>query len=43
MKYVKRTFPHNYDEVLPTLVEIPHWPAFWTVIDDDGRALPGSK
>ena len=42
IKYVKRTYPHNYDEVLPTLVEIPRWPQFWTVIDDDGRGLPWS-
>ncbi len=38
--YIKRTYPHNYDEVLPTLVEIPRWPEFWKVLGDDGRALP---
>jgi hypothetical protein len=38
--YIKRTYPHNFDEVLPTLVEIPHWPAFWKILDADGRALP---
>lgn len=40
VKFIKRTYPHNYDEVLPTLVEIPDWPAFWKVVDDRGRALP---
>jgi hypothetical protein len=40
VKYIKRTYPHNYDEVLPTLVEIPDWPELWKVIDDRGRALP---
>ncbi len=38
--YIKRTFPHNFDEVLPTLVEIPRWPAFWKTIDQDGREMP---
>ena len=38
--FIKRTYPHNFDHVLPTLVEIPHWPEFWKVLDDSGRALP---
>lgn len=38
--YVKRTYPHNFDEVLPTLVEIPDWPEFWKVLGDDGRPRP---
>jgi hypothetical protein len=38
--YIKRTYPHNFDHVLPTLVEIPHWPEFWKVLDDSGRVLP---
>ncbi len=40
IRYVKRTYPHNYDEVVPTLVEIPRWPEFWIVLDEAGRALP---
>jgi hypothetical protein len=40
LKFVKRCYPHNYDEVLPTLVEIPRWPTFWTVVDEHGRVLP---
>jgi hypothetical protein len=40
IKFVKRTYPHNYDEVLPTLVEIPRWPEFWKVVDDRGRLVP---
>jgi hypothetical protein len=38
--FIKRTYPHNYDQVLPTLVQIPDWPEFWKVLDADGRALP---
>ena len=46
--FIKRTFPHNFDEVLPTLVEVPCWPAvspevawkFWKTLDDHGRVLP---
>jgi len=38
--YVRRTYPHNFDAVLPTLVEIPRWPEFWKTLDDQGRALP---
>lgn len=41
VKYIKRTYPHNFDEVVATLVEIPRWPEFWTVIDDGGRVMPG--
>jgi hypothetical protein len=40
--FIKRTYPHNYDEVLPTLVEIPMWPEFWKVVDEAGRVLPRS-
>jgi hypothetical protein len=40
--YLRRVYPHNFDEVLPTLVEIPRWPSFWKVLDDDGRPLPRS-
>ncbi len=40
LRFIKRAFPHNYDEVLPTLVEIPRWPDFWRTLDADGRVLP---
>ncbi len=40
VRHIKRVYPHNYDEVLPTLAEIPRWPEFWTIIDELGRALP---
>ena len=38
--FIQRTYPHNFDEVLPTLVEIPRWPEFWKTLDQDGRVLP---
>jgi hypothetical protein len=38
--YIKRIYPHNFDEVLPTLVEIPDWPEFWRVLDEGGRVVP---
>jgi len=38
--FIKRTYPHNYDEVLPTLVEIPMWPEFWKTVDEAGRVIP---
>jgi hypothetical protein len=41
--FIKRTYPHNFDEVLPTLVEIPMWPEFWKVVDDAGRVLPRNQ
>lgn len=41
VQYIKRTYPHNFDSVLPTMVEIPDWPNFWKVVDDDGRVVPG--
>ncbi|MEE9383892.1 MAG: hypothetical protein V3V08_10810 [Nannocystaceae bacterium] len=37
--FLKRTYPHNFDEVLPSLVEIPSWPRFWKTLNDDGRVL----
>ena len=42
VRYVKRMYPHNFDEVVATLVEVPRWPEFWVVLDDQGRALPRS-
>ncbi len=41
--YIRRTYPHNFDQVLPTLVEIPMWPEFWKVLDDQGRAIPRTQ
>ncbi|MEM6995328.1 MAG: hypothetical protein AAF721_32765 [Myxococcota bacterium] len=38
--FVKRTYPHNYDEVLPTIVEVPRWPEFYKTLDERGRVLP---
>ncbi len=43
IEFLKRTYPHNFDEVLPTMVEIPRWPAFWKTLDHDGRVVPLSK
>jgi hypothetical protein len=43
VKYIKRTYPHNFDHVLPTLVEIPDWPEFWKTVDHDGRVLPRQR
>jgi hypothetical protein len=42
VKFIRRTYPHNYDRVLPTLVEIPEWPQFWKTLDESGRVLPRS-
>lgn len=39
-RYLKRTYPHNFDQVVPTLVEIPRWPVFWKTVDHDGRVVP---
>lgn len=41
-EYLKRTYPHNYETVVATMVEIPRWPPFWKTIDYDGRVLPNS-
>jgi len=41
--FLKRTYPHNYDDVLATVVEIPRWPEFWKTLDDDGRVLPSIR
>jgi len=41
--YIKRTYPHNFDHVLPTMVEIPMWPEFWKQLDDRGRAIPRAQ
>lgn len=41
--YLKKTFPHNIEDVLPTLVEIPSWPKIWKTLDDDGNELPPKR
>ena len=38
--FLKRTYPHNFDDVIPTMVEIPRWPGFWKTLDLDGHVLP---
>jgi len=40
LAFLKRTYPHNFDDVVPTMVEIPRWPPFWKTLDRDGRVLP---
>ena len=40
LAFLKRTYPHNFDDVVPTMVEIPRWPPFWKTVDRDGRVLP---
>ena len=42
-EFIQRTYPHNFDDILGTLVEIPRWPEFWKVLDLDGRVLPPNK
>ena len=37
--HIKRTYPHNYDEVLPTIVELPRWPEFYRTLDAGGRVV----
>ena len=43
LNYLKRTYPHNFDDVAATIVEIQRWPAFWKVVDHDGRVLPSTQ
>jgi len=43
LAFLKRTYPHNFDAVAPTMVEIPRWPDFWNVIDTDGRTIPRGR
>jgi len=38
--FLRRTYPHNFDEVIPTIVEIPMWPEFWKQLDESGRVIP---
>jgi hypothetical protein len=39
LAYLRRTYPHNFDDVVASLVEIPRWPAFWKTLDEDGRVV----
>ena len=40
VRYLRRTYPHNIVDVLPTLREIPRWPEFWKTVDAQGLVLP---
>lgn len=40
VRYLRRIYPHNALEVLPTLREIARWPAFWTTVDAQGLEIP---
>lgn len=40
VRYIRRTYPHNAIDVLPTLREIPRWPEFWKTVDAQGLVLP---
>ncbi|RMG98249.1 MAG: hypothetical protein D6705_06510 [Deltaproteobacteria bacterium] len=37
VRYLKRRYPHNYDDVLATLVEIPRFPDFVVHLDEKGH------
>jgi len=39
VRYLKRRYPHNYDDVLATLVEIPRFPEFVVRLDETGRPV----
>lgn len=43
VKYIKVTYPHNFVDVLPTMVEIPRWPVLWKTLDFEGRVLPKKR
>ena len=40
VQYIRRTYPHNVVDVLPTLRELPRWPEFFKTVDPQGRPLP---
>ena len=40
VRYIRRTYPHNALDVLPTLRELARWPEFWRTVDDQGLLLP---
>lgn len=41
--FLRLRYPHNIDQVLPTLVQVPEWPEFWKVLDQDGHPVPKSR
>lgn len=41
--FIKRSYPHNFDDVLPTIVEVPRWPEFWKQLDERGRVVPPNQ
>lgn len=40
VRFLRRTYPHNPTDVLPTLREIPRWPEFWKTVDPQGLVVP---
>ncbi|MCA9693941.1 MAG: hypothetical protein R3A51_05165 [Nannocystaceae bacterium] len=40
VRFLRRVYPHNIADVLPTLREIPRWPEFWKTLDHQGLVLP---
>ena len=40
VQFIRRTYPHNAVDVLPSLRELPRWPEFFKTIDAQGRVLP---
>jgi hypothetical protein len=38
--YIRRTYPHNALDVLPTLRELARWPEFWRTCDAQGLLVP---
>jgi hypothetical protein len=40
VQYIRRTYPHNALDVLPTLRELVRWPEFWKTVDAQGLVVP---
>jgi hypothetical protein len=40
VRYIRRSYPHNALDVLPTLRELARWPEFWKTVDDQGLTVP---
>jgi hypothetical protein len=40
VQYIRRTYPHNALDVLPTLRELARWPEFWKTVDAQGLVVP---
>jgi len=40
VQYIRRTYPHNALDVLPTLRELARWPEFWRTVDAQGLVVP---